>query len=46
VARDRHRKAFNALYADWHVERISSINTLPEQEAIDQELEMWRFRKQ
>jgi prepilin-type N-terminal cleavage/methylation domain-containing protein/prepilin-type processing-associated H-X9-DG protein len=45
VARDRHRKAFNALYADWHVERVSTINTLPEQDAIDQELEMWRFRK-
>jgi prepilin-type N-terminal cleavage/methylation domain-containing protein/prepilin-type processing-associated H-X9-DG protein len=46
VARDRHRKAYNVLYADWHVERISSRTTLPEQEAIDQELEMWRFRKE
>ena len=45
VARDRHRKAFNALFSDWHVERVSTINTLPEQDAIDQELEMWRFRK-
>jgi prepilin-type processing-associated H-X9-DG protein len=45
VARDRHRNAFNALFSDWHVERISTINTLPEQDAIDQELEMWRFRK-
>ncbi len=36
-----------AMYADdYDVERVSSINTLPEQEAIDQELEMWRFRKQ
>ena len=45
VARDRHREAYNALYADWHVGRLSSRTTLPEEEAIDQELEMWRFRK-
>ncbi|MFC1652946.1 type II secretion system protein [Planctomycetota bacterium] len=45
VARDRHRKAYNVLYTDWHVERISSSTSLPEEEAIDQELEMWRFRK-
>jgi prepilin-type processing-associated H-X9-DG protein len=45
VARDRHRKAYNALYADWHVERISSHTTLEEQEAIEREFEMWRFRK-
>jgi len=45
VARNRHRKAYNALFADWHVERVSSETSLPEQEAIDQELEMWRFRR-
>jgi len=45
IARDRHREAYNALYADWHIERLSARTTLPEQEAIDQELEMWRFRK-
>jgi len=45
VARDRHRKAYNALFSDWHVERLSARTSLPEQEAIDQELEMWRFRR-
>lgn len=45
VARDRHRKAYNVLYADWHVDRLSPDTSLPEEEAIDQEVEMWRFHK-
>jgi prepilin-type processing-associated H-X9-DG protein len=45
VARDRHRKGYNVLYADWHVGRLSSRMTLSQQEAIDRELDMWRFRR-
>ena len=45
VARDRHRKGYNVLYADWHVGRLSSRTTLSDQDAIDRELDMWRFRK-
>lgn len=45
VARDRHRKAYNVLYADWHVDRLSSRTSLPEQQAIDTELEGWRFHE-
>lgn len=45
VARDRHRMGYNVLYADWHVGRLSSRTSLPEQAAIDVELEMWRFRR-
>jgi len=43
VARDRHRKGYNALYADWHVEHLSSRTTLTEPEAIELEFEMWQF---
>ena len=46
VARDRHRKGYNVLYADWHVGRLSSRTTLSEPEAIDMELEHWRFHRQ
>ena len=45
VARDRHRKGYNVLYADWHVKRLSSHTTLPENEAKEIEFEMWRFHK-
>ncbi len=45
VARNRHRQGYNALFTDWHVERLSARTTLPEQQAIDEELELWRFRR-
>ena len=45
VARERHRKGYNALYADWHVEWQAALLDLPEQEAITLESNMWRFRK-
>lgn len=46
VARERHRKGYNALYADWHVEYLSShIPLLSEEEAMEQEFEMWQFHR-
>jgi prepilin-type N-terminal cleavage/methylation domain-containing protein/prepilin-type processing-associated H-X9-DG protein len=45
VARERHRKGYNALYADWHVEWQATLLELPEQEAITLESNMWRFHK-
>ena len=45
VARERHRKGYNALYADWHVDWQATLVDLPEQEAITLESNMWRFHK-
>ena len=45
VSRKRHRRGYNALYADWHVDWHAARLDLPEQEAIDIESDMWRFHK-
>ena len=45
VARARHRRGYNALYADWHVDTHAALLDLPTEQAINIESDMWRFHK-